>query len=48
MKYLMFVIMFFGVSQLKAQHDMKKMEGMKMSKKADRQLTQKVVYTCPQ
>ncbi len=47
MKYVMFVIMFFGVNQLKAQHDMKKMEDMKMSKKADQQPAQKVVYTCP-
>ena len=35
MKYVMFVIMFFIVQQSKAQHDMKKMDDMKMSKKAD-------------
>lgn len=58
MKYVMLLIILFSAFQLKAQHDMNDMPGMKMpvkkaavkkpvSKSTTNKTAQKVIYTCP-
>ena len=47
MKYLISTMILFSALQLAAQHDMKNMPGMKMSKKQSTEQAQKVIYTCP-